>query len=672
MLAEPVGTGKTWIGLAAARTEGGAATAVVPSTLAEQWRRAARAAGVELTLTTHEQWSRGPRTLGPGLVLIDESHRFRNPATRRVAHLAPALVGRRGLLITATPVVNRFDDLSAQLRLVVRDDVLRGTGEPSLRRALANGAPPTTLSELVITTVVGAAGRPPVARHLVPGAENGSPSGWPRLLEGLDRLVLSRSAPVRALLQSVLTVALASSPAAFREALLRYRHLLLHGTEAVGKGHRATRQSLRQALSGDLEQLVMWEVLPPHSGPEDLVFEDIPELDLLLRAAGAAESGPDPKADQLQAILDDQRPTIVFVCSRATVHHLRRRLRPTARIAWLTGAEAGIGGPRAHRSAVLSWFLPDAPTTAGLGPRVLITTDVAAEGLDLHRAERVVHYDLPWTAVRLEQRTGRAARVGSRHREVAEVRFDPPPSIERRLRLLDVLTAKSRMPERVGLGDRGAAWRWRAEIAADLDRPDALPGVACVPGGFEGLLVGAEICSGGRVLAVPAWYRDAHGFWTDEPSTLEAALRRAEGRSEVHPLPADRLERGLRWAAEQLKRAVRAAAGSLGLPERPSTEAARVIHRLHQRATAAFRHRDRPEMARIDRGFAFLRRGHTLGEEHLIGRLARATDPELGQLLDLVPEGDLPTVLRARLTGLIFFGSTASSAGLGTHLAPRS
>ncbi|MBI3746094.1 MAG: hypothetical protein HY264_06140 [Chloroflexi bacterium] len=42
----------------------------------------------------------------------------------------------------------------------------------------------------------------------------------------------------------------------------------------------------------------------------------------------------------------------------------------------------------------------------------LLASDVAAEGLNLQRAGRIVHYDLPWTAVRLEQRDGRALRQG--------------------------------------------------------------------------------------------------------------------------------------------------------------------------------------------------------------------------------------------------------------------
>jgi len=47
----------------------------------------------------------------------------------------------------------------------------------------------------------------------------------------------------------------------------------------------------------------------------------------------------------------------------------------------------------------------------------LLATDAAAEGLNLHRHCRVVlHYELPWSAARLEQRAGRVDRLGQRRR----------------------------------------------------------------------------------------------------------------------------------------------------------------------------------------------------------------------------------------------------------------
>ncbi|MBQ9254717.1 MAG: helicase [Bacteroidales bacterium] len=44
---------------------------------------------------------------------------------------------------------------------------------------------------------------------------------------------------------------------------------------------------------------------------------------------------------------------------------------------------------------------------------IIITTDVLAEGVNLHRANIIVNYDSPWNASRLMQRIGRVNRIGS-------------------------------------------------------------------------------------------------------------------------------------------------------------------------------------------------------------------------------------------------------------------
>lgn len=57
--------------------------------------------------------------------------------------------------------------------------------------------------------------------------------------------------------------------------------------------------------------------------------------------------------------------------------------------------------------------------------RILITTDVLAEGVNLHRSAIVINYDLPWNPSRLMQRVGRVNRVGTKFKTISTYNFFP-------------------------------------------------------------------------------------------------------------------------------------------------------------------------------------------------------------------------------------------------------
>jgi len=97
---------------------------------------------------------------------------------------------------------------------------------------------------------------------------------------------------------------------------------------------------------------------------------------------------------------------------------------------------------------VLDAFAPRARRAPDPGPRgllrVLIATDLVSEGLDLQDADTIVHYDLPWTPLRLAQRLGRIARLGSDHEHAHVAWFAPPEDHERRIDLCRRLAEKAR------------------------------------------------------------------------------------------------------------------------------------------------------------------------------------------------------------------------------------
>lgn len=56
---------------------------------------------------------------------------------------------------------------------------------------------------------------------------------------------------------------------------------------------------------------------------------------------------------------------------------------------------------------------------------IILTTDVLAEGINLHRSNVIVNYDTPWNSTRLMQRIGRVNRIGSVSKHIYNYVFYP-------------------------------------------------------------------------------------------------------------------------------------------------------------------------------------------------------------------------------------------------------
>ena len=73
---------------------------------------------------------------------------------------------------------------------------------------------------------------------------------------------------------------------------------------------------------------------------------------------------------------------------------------------------------------------------------VIITTEVLAEGVNLHRANVILNYDAPWNATRLMQRIGRVNRIGSKEDFVYVFNFYPSEDGEKIIKYLPKAYAK--------------------------------------------------------------------------------------------------------------------------------------------------------------------------------------------------------------------------------------
>ena len=67
---------------------------------------------------------------------------------------------------------------------------------------------------------------------------------------------------------------------------------------------------------------------------------------------------------------------------------------------------------------------------------VIITTEVLAEGINLHRANVILNYDTPWNSTRLMQRIGRVNRIGSKEPKVYVFNFMPSAPGDSQIKLI--------------------------------------------------------------------------------------------------------------------------------------------------------------------------------------------------------------------------------------------
>lgn len=66
---------------------------------------------------------------------------------------------------------------------------------------------------------------------------------------------------------------------------------------------------------------------------------------------------------------------------------------------------------------------------------IILTTDVLAEGINLHRANVIVNYDTPWNPTKLIQRLGRINRIGSKAKFIYNYNFYPSEQGDDRINL---------------------------------------------------------------------------------------------------------------------------------------------------------------------------------------------------------------------------------------------
>lgn len=156
--------------------------------------------------------------------------------------------------------------------------------------------------------------------------------------------------------------------------------------------------------------------------------EEIAELEHIISVAKQAEfQHPDVKVEKLLSTIDEilsedpNQKIIIFTEFVATQEYLQRLLVGRDYTVSILNGSMSID----ERNDALREFRDRS--------NVFISTDAGGEGLNLQFSNIIINYDLPWNPMKIEQRCGRADRIGQT-RDVQIYNFIIEDTVENRVR----------------------------------------------------------------------------------------------------------------------------------------------------------------------------------------------------------------------------------------------
>ncbi|OCB78850.1 helicase-related protein [Flavobacterium crassostreae] len=138
----------------------------------------------------------------------------------------------------------------------------------------------------------------------------------------------------------------------------------------------------------------------------------------------------DPKTTKFIATLNEtllgpnnlEKKIVIFSESKETVNYLARELENVGRTDVLAISAANH---KQKFNTIRKNFDANYPEKHENNYNIIITTEVLAEGINLHRSNVILNYDIPWNATRLMQRIGRVNRIGTKAKEILVYNFYP-------------------------------------------------------------------------------------------------------------------------------------------------------------------------------------------------------------------------------------------------------
>lgn len=391
------------------------------------------------------------------LVVIDEAHRLRNvykPRNKIANAIHSATIGRRKLLLTATPLQNNLQELFGLVSFL--DERVFGDVKAFRARYQSREVAERELGDLRerLRPLCQRTLRRQVTEYIrftnrIPFTQDFTPSRAEQELYDLVSEYLQRDTlhalpeRLRPLMTMILRKLMASSTFAIAGTL-------------NAMAERLQTQAVEEILAEDFEAFTdlddEWsegEAGDAASKIGEFNPELKDEIDELRRYGALAASILDNAKGQalLKALgegfaklasLGAAGKAVIFTESRRTQDYLVRLLDDhgyAGRIVTINGAntddragtiykawldrhagEPVVTGNKAVdlRAAIVEHFRDHAD--------LLIATEAAAEGVNLQFCSLVVNYDLPWNPQRIEQRIGRCHRYGQKH-DVVVINF---------------------------------------------------------------------------------------------------------------------------------------------------------------------------------------------------------------------------------------------------------
>lgn len=258
------------------------------------------------------------------------------------------------------------------------------------------------------------------------------------------------SSQLAKIMKTLLVKRLDSSFFAFKASMVRFRD----ATEAMirmfanGRIIIAPKLKVSDYIMEDREEELISLVLEQQdSDPTIDIFDPSdfdPELltglqhdfSILQNLCAAWESvESDPKLDifvqKLPGLLDKsinpERKLVVFSESAETAGYLANKLT-------LAGYDKILSIHAGNRKERLPLARSNFDANIAITQQdnaydILISTEVLAEGVNLHRANVIVNYDTPWNSTRLMQRIGRVNRIGSKAPAIHIYNFYPTAKV---------------------------------------------------------------------------------------------------------------------------------------------------------------------------------------------------------------------------------------------------